>query len=166
MTAEQHRAYRKTEAYRQKVSSPEFKQRRNLLARLRRSKETPERKKARIDRLMEWKAKNWSKEKERQRTLKRNAKERELCRQDADYYWMFRLRKNLTRAMSKRRKNPKMGEYKPRPARTIPNYYKKGECRIDRSSKFIYENADASARAYARELHIERNHKMTDNNLV
>lgn len=166
MTAEQARAYRKTEAYLKRTRSPEWKEKRNLQARLRRSAESHEKKKKRIERLLAWKVEHWTQEREIMRNKKRNAKERELCRQDADYYYLFRLERNISRAKNRRKKNPTMGEYRPRPAMMIPSYYKKGECQIDRSSKFIYENADASARAYARDLHIERNHYMAINNLI
>lgn len=155
-TSEKKRAWAR-EQYQRIKNNPEYKERKLYLQRLRRSKRTAEEKAQDFARLEEWRVKNWTHQRDIDRYNARYAKECERMMQDADYYLMWRVQHNYRRAMLRRKKNPNLPPYTPQKSRWFPDYYKRGECKVDTRSQWLIENATESQRAYAQELTNEHN---------
>lgn len=83
----------------------------------------------------------------------------ERCESDAAFYAEYRAKiREIMRRWRDRHlvhKRP----YSPRLNRRIPDYMCRGENCLDNRSQFIFENATASQKAFARELAIERGKK-------
>ena len=100
--------------------------------------------------------KRWQKnhpEWRRESAQKRWAKVSLRCMIDADYY--AELRRAARERLEKWRRKRGMRKRGPMPSRTIADWCTKGRC-VDARSAWLEINADASVRAYAMRLAIER----------
>lgn len=92
----------------------------------------------------------------RELAKKQQARKRERCKTDPEYYAAFRSWDRAYHALYRRRKQGVTRIFAPRYNKRVPDYAVKGQAVFDWRSALLLENRNESAKAWLRELYRER----------